>query len=217
MNRHPPVPALLPRDSASARRSCLLAAAAGLLAVGCENPAAIRPTDVRSYTTPKETSVAATRPPDPAAPSRPPLQYEPPTGWTDRGGSGLRLATLGIGAAEDGHEVTVIQASGSLEANVARWLGQLDPAASPESLAERAAAALAAAETVDVAGTQATVVALGGAGEGSDQDPAGEMILAGVIPIDDTASLFVKFKGPAAVASRERENFTRFVSSIRWK
>lgn len=187
------------------------------LLVGCQDRAAIRPGDVRSYTAPKETVVATPRRPDPAPSATLALRYEPPAGWTDRGGSGIRLATLGIGSAEDGHEVTVIQASGSLEANVARWLGQLDPAASPETLAERAAAALAAAESVDIAGTQATVVALGGNASGGAEEPAGEMILAGVIPLDDTAALFVKFKGPAAVAGRERENFTRFVSSIRWK
>ena len=217
MNRHPPVPAPLGRRPVSARPWSLPAAAAVLLVAGCEDPTAIRPGDLRSYTTPKEAVVAARRPAEPPPSARPPLQYEPPSGWTDRGASGLRLATLGIGAAEAGHEVTVIQASGSLAANGARWLGQLDPAASPESLAERAAAALAAAATVDVAGTQATVVALGGGAADGDPEPAGEMILAGVIPLDDTASLFVKFKGPAAVANRERENFTRFVSSIRWK
>lgn len=185
--------------------------------LGCQDQAAIRPTDVRRYTAPKEALAAAPTPPERSTPAGPRLEYEPPAGWTDRGGSGIRLATLGIGAAEDGGEVTVIRASGSLEANVARWLGQLDPAASPESLAERAAAALSAAETVDCGGVRATVVALGGAAT-ADADPAaGEMILAGVIPLDDTASLFVKFKGPAEVANRERDNFIRFVASIRWK
>jgi hypothetical protein len=37
-----------------------------------------------------------------------------------------------------------------------------------------------------------------------------------MVPLDDTSSLFVKFKGKADVALRERSNFTRFVSSLRW-
>jgi hypothetical protein len=36
-----------------------------------------------------------------------------------------------------------------------------------------------------------------------------------MIPVDESSALFVKFKGDAAVAIRERERFIRFVSSIR--
>ena len=38
-----------------------------------------------------------------------------------------------------------------------------------------------------------------------------------MIPRGDAPALFVKFKGDAAVASRERDNFIRFVASLRWK
>lgn len=174
----------------------------------------IRPGDIRTYVVPRETVATAVRSAEPTRPARPPLRYEAPAGWTDRGGSGMRLATLEIGGQGSGHEVTVIPAAGSLEANVARWLGQLDPAASPEVLAERAAAALGSADTVDVDGVKATVVALLGE---HDASPDAEAILAAVIPTDDSSALFVKFKGPAGVARRERDAFVRFVSTIRWK
>lgn len=181
-----------------------------LALAGCVDPAVVRPGDVRTYRVPRE-AVAAARP---AEPTRLPLRYDPPAGWTDRGGSGMRLATLEIGEPGSGHEVTVIPAAGTLEANVARWLGQLDPAAATDVLAERAAAALADAERVDVDGVQATVVLLG-AVEGAAT--GGDAILAAVIPIDESSALFVKFKGPADVARRERDNFVRFVSTVRWK
>ena len=42
-------------------------------------------------------------------------------------------------------------------------------------------------------------------------------ILGAMIPGGGGASLFVKFKGDADVAARERERFIRFVSSIRWQ
>jgi hypothetical protein len=35
--------------------------------------------------------------------------------------------------------------------------------------------------------------------------------------VEDAAALFVKFRGGAEVALRERERFSRFVSSLRWK
>jgi hypothetical protein len=104
----------------------------------------------------------------------------------------------------------VIPASGSLRNNVERWQKQLagDDAASVADAVDRA---LTDAETVDVDGTEATVVLLVAA-------PAadGEAILGAMVPLDDTSSLFVKFKGKADVALRERSNFTRFVSSLRW-
>ena len=193
-----------------------------LLAVaGCDDQAAIRPGDVRVYQAAKESAPPAPAETAPAAPavSSPTgalaLRYEPPPGWTDRGASGMRLATLAIREPGDGHEVTVIPAAGTLEANVSRWAGQLDPAADAAVLAERTTAALAAAETVEVDGVKATIVLLSSA---VGPEPSGdEAILGAAIPLDERSSLFVKFKGPAELAHRERDNFVRFVSSIRWK
>jgi len=188
---------------------------------GCGDPASLRPGDIRSYEAAREVPVAPT-PGEPAQASSGPrsgggltLRYESPPGWSDRGQTGMRLASLAIGDPAAGHEVTVIPAAGSLEANVSRWIGQLDPAATEAALAERTAAALAAADQVDVDGTGATIVLL--TAESAGGDASTEAILAAAIPLDEASSLFVKFKGPADVARRERDNFVRFVSSIRWK
>ncbi len=193
----------------------LLLVALGFMAAGCEPADRMRPGDVRTYSVPKNAEPAiASAPsvPQPSTPSQRPLHYETPSGWTDRGGSGMRLATLAIGDAEGGHEVTVIAASGSLESNVQRWAGQLDATASPESLAERAADAIAAAETIDVDEARATVVALRG-----NDNADGKAILAAMIPLDDGSALFVKFMGDATTAEQERDRFVQFVRSIRWK
>jgi len=185
-------------------------------AAGCDDPALLRPEDVRIYETAKDrtTSPPATESAPAPVPGGLTLRDEAPPGWTDRGRSGLRLASLAIGPPDDGHEVTVIPASGSLEANVSRWLGQLDPAADSAALAERTTAALAAAEKVEVDGVEATVVLLP---PGAEAAAESEAILGAAIPLNETGALFVKFKGPADIARREREKFVRFVSSIRWK
>ena len=207
---------------------------------GCEPATAIRPGDIRTYMIPKDAEPAAivaapspatpqtTAPPDGPGRTGPPpgpntsgdrtsaIRYEVPEGWSDGGGSGMRLATLFIGDPADKHEVTIIPAAGTLAGNVERWQGQLEAAAAPAALAEKTAAAIAAAETVDVAGTTATVVLLRDAEAEADAE-AGQAILGAMIPVDESRSLFVKFKGDAAVAARERERFSRFVSSIRWK
>lgn len=206
------------RSASSSRWLCLLA----LLAAGCGDEAVIRPGDIRSYTIPRPPAAAlvATRPTEPGPQSGGlKLTYDVPEGWTDRGGGGLRLATLVIGDPAAGHEVTVIPAAGTLRSNVERWQGQLgdtDVAARDKAVE----AALAAAEKLDVGGTEATVVLLldAEAAQAAGQtDAPGQAILGAMIPLDESAALFVKYKGDAAVARREQDTFNRFVSSIRWQ
>lgn len=198
--------------------SSFRAAGGGLLAAlacGCGDDAQVRPGDIRSYVAPAEAPARRTPAADRAAAPR--VRYDVPAGWSEVAAGGMRLAALAIGDPAKGHEVTVIPAAGTLRSNVERWQGQLDAAATD---AERSAAvdrALAAADTVDVDGTDATVVMLVDAAAAAAPDAAGQAILGAVIPLDDTAALFVKFKGPADVARRERDAFVRFVSSLRWK
>jgi hypothetical protein len=183
-----------------------------LAAYGCNDPAALQPRDVRTYMAPSTQTTPAKAPPRPSADGRLSLAYEVPDGWTDRGATGMRLATLAIGGGDREYEVTVIPAAGTLEANVSRWLGQLDASATPESLLEKTTRFLAAARKLPVGEIEATLVTLM---EDTAKD-ADEVILGAMVPLDESASLFVKFKGPAEVARRELEAFSRFVSSIRW-
>lgn len=219
-----PRPHIVPLGAAG-----LMVAAA--MAGGCEPAAAIRPGDIRSYTVPKnaepEAFVAAPTSSEKgtngtqtvssaAAGASAAIRYEVPEGWSDAGASGMRLATLFIGDRADKREVTIIPASGSLVGNVERWQGQLDSTADPSGLTAQATAAIAAAQSVDVAGTRATIVLLRDA-EAAADPTRGQAILGAMIPLGEERSLFVKFKGDAAVADRERERFARFVSSIRWQ
>lgn len=196
----------------------MLALTVVLGAVGCGPATDLRPGDIRTYTLPKdaEPAVVATAMPRGEPRQAAAVRYEVPEGWSDGGGgSGMRLATLFIGPPADRLEVTVIPASGSLEGNVTRWQGQLQADAAAEEVQSRAAAALAEAETVDVDGMTATVVLLRDTPADDTGEPAGQAILGAMIPVDERQALFVKFKGDAAVAMRERENFKRFVASIR--
>lgn len=198
--------------SASPLKPLIAVVGGAVFAGGCGSAADLRPGDVRTYRVPRAAASAAAAPA--SVPGRSPLRYDVPEGWSDGGGGGLRLATLTIGDPSLGHEVTVIPASGSLESNVARWAGQLE-AADEEALAKRAQEAIAAGDRIDVDGIQATVVLLPDAAAADGGE--GTAILGAIIPRDDSSSLFVKFKGPASVARRERDRFVDFVSSLRWK
>ena len=196
--------------------SMVLAFIAGLN-LSCRPSADIQPNDLRTYTVPRQASPAgpaqsAAR--SAAMPTAPPgspvLEYELPEGWTDMGSSGMRLATLRTGPddAADAGEITIIPASGTLQGNATRWQEQLTPGASEE----RVSRAIEEAEKLDVNGRESTILLLF-----DDAAENQQAILAAMIPFDASTSLFVKFKGPAAVARTLREPFTAFVRSIRWK
>lgn len=182
-------------------------AVAGLILGGCRPPATdIRPLDIRSYTAPR-TETRASLPTGRDAPSSAGLKlaYDLPEGWVDAGGGGLRLATVRAG---DDAEITIIQASGTLEGNVARWQGQLTPTVDPA----RVSRAIAAGEKVTVNGVEATILELD-----DGADPPAEAIRAAIVPLEGERSLFVKFKGPAETSRRLREPFATFVKSLRWQ
>ncbi|MFM7243823.1 MAG: hypothetical protein ACKO40_06555 [Planctomycetaceae bacterium] len=193
---------------------------AALAAGGCRPEAEIRPDDIRVVIVPKHAepvlaastpAAGSTTPPPDRSSRATAIRYEIPEGWTDAGASGMRLATLLIGDTAEKREVTVIPASGTLESNVARWQKQLDPDADAAAIEAKAADVIADAESIDVDGATATVVLLrSGSGDG-------EAILGAMLPVEDAAALFVKFRGAAEIAVGERERFAKFVSSIRWK
>jgi hypothetical protein len=200
-------------------RSLVCAIVAGLT-TSCRPAADIQPNDLRTYTVPRQASPAQTAAsPSPrlptdtlpaAAPAGPVLEYDLPEGWTDLGASGMRLTTLRTGPddATDAGEITIIPASGTLEGNATRWQEQLTPGASPD----RVSRAMEEGEKVVVHGTESTILLLL-----DDAQENQQAILAAMIPLDASSSLFVKFKGPATVARTIREPFNAFVRSIRWK
>ena len=188
-----------------------------VLNVSCRPSADIQPNDLRTYTVPRQASragptrAAAQTEAMPAATSGSPvLEYDLPEGWTDSGASGMRLATLRTGpsGAADAGEITIIPASGTLEGNATRWQEQLTPGASEE----RVSRAIEEGEKLTVNGAESTILLLF-----DDAAENQQAILAAMIPFDASTSLFVKFKGPAAVARTLRDPFTTFVRSIRWK
>ena len=186
--------------------------------LGCGSDTAIRSTDVRRYSAPKEKTLSA----DDIAQagrqtSRPQqsrqIDYTLPEGWTEVSGpSGMRLATLAIGG-EEGQEISIIPASGTTRSNVERWQKQLDEEASSEEIADLVDKAMAKAGSVDVQGKKATVVLLTEATSNDEKDT--ESILGGMLPMDDSNTLFVKFRGPTEIARKEQKKFIAFMASLR--
>ena len=138
-----------------------------------------------------------------------PLKYELPAGWTDRGASGMRLLTIWIGEAkEPPNEITIIPASGDLTSNVRRWQEQITENVTDELVNQ----AIEKAVSTKVDGVETKIVHLVDSAEKPKQS-----IMAAIIPMDEQSSLFIKYKGDAETAEKEKQKFIQFVESIRWK
>lgn len=186
---------------------------------GCGPDAAVKSTDIRRYVVPKEKTLSAD---DIAQENRQSsglnqsrqINYTLPDGWTEVSGpSGMRLATLAIGDGKDGQEISIIPASGTNRSNVERWQKQLDKDASAEEIADRVDRVMAKAGSVDVQGQKATVVLLTQSVD--DDEKEAQSILGGMLPIDESNTLFVKFRGPTEIAQKEQKNFIAFMASLR--
>lgn len=225
----PPVPAVMNLKSTRAlpvgmprhRWEAVLLLAQLVVLTGCRPEAAVQPGDIRRYAAPRERVLspdAVAAQPVRQSSASPQLTYTLPPGWTEKAGaSGMRLATVAIGEGDEGNEVTIIPAAGTLRSNVERWQKQLDTEATSEQITAAVDRALGKAGSVDVDGRQATVVLLlpSAPVEAAEANASGEAILGGILPLDEGKSLFVKFRGPAELARREQGSFTAFVGSLR--
>ena len=192
---------------------------------GCGPDTAVRSTDIRRYVAPKEKTLSAEKIAQAekmAQASRQTtargrskqIDYTLPMNWTEVSGpSGMRLATLAIGDGENSQEISIIPAAGTIRSNVERWQKQLDEEASDEEIAELVDTAMAKAGSVDVRGQKATVVLLTQSVDDDEKDA--ESILGGMLPMDESNTLFVKFRGPAEIARKEQKKFIAFMASLR--
>ena len=192
---------------------------------GCGPDTAVRSTDIRRYVAPKEKTLSAekiTQAEKLAQASQQTtaggrsrqIDYTLPKNWTEVSGpSGMRLATLSIGEGANSQEISIIPAAGTIRSNVERWQKQLDEEASDEEIAELVDTAMAKAGSVDVQGQKATVVLLTQSVDDDDKDA--ESILGGMLPMDESNTLFVKFRGPAEIARKEQKKFIAFMASLR--
>ena len=141
-----------------------------------------------------------------------PLAWQTPPAWQELPGDGIRLAAFRLEQGGDREttpvETTVVMlggAAGGVEANVARWLGQLGLRLAGDELAQF----LAAGEPVATRGglrlTVYDFTAL--------TAPDGDSMMVAVGPALDQ-TLFVKMSGNGAAVAAARSDFLRLVGSL---
>ncbi len=140
------------------------------------------------------------------------LHWTAPEGWRETAGSGMRLVTFSLDRGGQTGLCTLVRlggAAGGLEANVRRWLGQIQV---PEPPASAWKDFLDRQERVRSAGgfdgviTDLTVL--------GPQEPDVPSMLAGLFMLEHE-TLFVKLTGPLALLRAEREAFASLCLSLR--
>jgi hypothetical protein len=136
------------------------------------------------------------------------LVYDTPAGWEPGAAGRMRRAAFVVRDGDAQVEITVIDLphyAGTKLANINRWRQQLglEPTGEDRLAAET--------EAFDFAGSRGTFVELF-----SPETSAQREAILGVMALVGDRSWFVKLKGDAALAARERERFQAFVRSIRF-
>lgn len=130
------------------------------------------------------------------------LTWEVPSGWTERAGSGMRIAEFVPGHGHDNALVTLIAlsgAAGSMEANVGRWREQVGLTRDGQSDLQRIEGRLPFDFLTLVAESKAA---------GRPQS-----IIAAIYPQADR-TLFLKFMGPTEVVADHKIDFLQLAGSL---
>ena len=164
-----------------------------LMFTGCEQ----KP-QVRHYT---QVTVEA---PDASVPSKNNLTWKAPQGWVEEPGKGLRLVTFHDAANPKDIDVSIVPLGGSmaggLEANLKRWLGQINVQVSDAQLQDL------------IRSSKDNVFDLSQLQKGLD--PSSKSMMAAMISLPDT-TVFVKMAGSIDAVTRHREKFKELVRSLR--
>lgn len=122
------------------------------------------------------------------------------------------------GAAEGAARLTIMAAGGSVEANIARWVGQFR---GTEGGADRSAAKT---EKIDVNGMPATVVELSGTYLDSPRGPFGPKVertdyrlVGAIVETKIEGAYFFKLIGPTKTVEPAGEKFREMVGTLRKK
>jgi hypothetical protein len=138
--------------------------------------------------------------------TRPPFECQVPEGWIAAAAGAMQLAAYQVRDGNQEAAVTVSTAGGELAANVNRWRGQvqlapLDPAKLQAEL-----------HMIKVDGHDAAYAEAIGPESANPRET-----ILGVVVEAQGKQWFIKLKGDAELAAREKPRFEKFVQSIRFR
>ena len=147
----------------------------------------------------------------PAAPANATkLQWDLPAGWHDFPGSGMRMAVIKTSDTEGGDDCGIVAlpgAAGGLNANVTRWLDQLNISLTPEGVEKF----IAGQQRIKTRGNFELVLMDFGS---LVKDGSGSSMMVGVATPGDY-SYFIKLNGKKSNLAKASKDFARLCQSLR--
>ncbi|MGE5193959.1 MAG: hypothetical protein ACM3U2_15805 [Deltaproteobacteria bacterium] len=129
-----------------------------------------------------------------------------PEGWQPAQANAMQLAAYQVRDGKERVEVSVSTAGGDLAGNINRWRGQIQlPPLDPGRLQDEV-------QKVTIDGHEGSLVFLTGPEEAQPRQA-----LFGAIVEAEGRQWFIKVKGDAELAAREKAHFEEFVQSIRFR
>jgi hypothetical protein len=119
-------------------------------------------------------------------------------------------------AADDAARITIMQASGSIEDNINRWIGQFEGATKDDAKVEKKEVEGGVIHTVDLKGT--FVQTMGGPfAPGPSKKLEDHRLLGAIIETKDHGKIFVKMTGPAKTVEDLSKGMHGFLESVEIK
>jgi hypothetical protein len=121
------------------------------------------------------------------------------------------------GKQEDTARITIMQATGGVDANIDRWIGQFEGAKKSDAKIEKNDVAGATVHTVDISGTYKDSMGGGPFAPGKIEKRDNYRMLGAIIETKDAGTIFLKMTGSQATIEPLAEDFKKALMSLKSK
>ncbi len=120
------------------------------------------------------------------------------------------------GEGENFARITIMQASGGVQGNIDRWIGQFDGVKKEDAKVEKKEVDQTKVHIVEITGTFKESMGPGGPGAATKKQENYKM-LGAILELKDGALIFIKATGPNDIVTGMREGFVKMLDGLKNK
>ena len=120
------------------------------------------------------------------------------------------------GEGENFARITIMQASGGIQGNIDRWIGQFDGVKKEDTKVENKDVEQTKVHIVEITGTFKESMGPGGPGAATKKQENYKM-LGAILELKDGALIFIKATGPNDIVTGMREGFVKMLDGLKNK
>jgi hypothetical protein len=120
-------------------------------------------------------------------------------------------------AGEDAARITIMQASGGVEANIDRWIGQFDGATKNDAKIDKKQVAGTTIHVVDISGTYKDSMGGGPFAPGPVKKRENYRMMGAIIETKEAGTVFIKMTGDQAIVEQLADGFRKSLDDLKAK